>query len=212
MTKHFEKRQVRDALITRNGPDITDTHETLIGSSVLVYRPHSDRWDGPFSLLDISGVEVKVLLPSRSGRTEFRSTVMKTFIVENYQSEPNHSAYYQNFNNSATKYQSSITVLCEDNLFNKELNVWWVPVPQSRDETSDVSSRAKEFNGLIDRRVLNLEPVSHGIGYRIYETRSSKPSELKERFTPKRSRDLSWWHSMKKHGLLTGAPAVQHLP
>lgn len=43
MSKHFAARQVRDALSTRNGPDVTDIHNTPVGAPVLVYRPEKDK-------------------------------------------------------------------------------------------------------------------------------------------------------------------------
>lgn len=51
--KHFASRQVRDALRTRNGPNVTNIPFAPIGSHDLVYRIEEDRWDGPFKILDI---------------------------------------------------------------------------------------------------------------------------------------------------------------
>lgn len=53
MQKHFAKRQIIVALHTRNGPDVTNIHKSLIGSPVSVYQPEMDKWKGPYLFLDL---------------------------------------------------------------------------------------------------------------------------------------------------------------
>lgn len=43
MSRHFASRQVRDSITLRNGPNVTDTDQTPIGSKVLMYGPALDR-------------------------------------------------------------------------------------------------------------------------------------------------------------------------
>lgn len=40
VSKQFAQQQVRDALRTRNEPDVTDIHKVPLGAHVLVYRIH----------------------------------------------------------------------------------------------------------------------------------------------------------------------------
>lgn len=74
---------VNRALSTRNGPNTSSLHEMQPGRNVLVWREKGDSarqkgaWTGPFKLLSISGETCTVQLAS--GRTEFRSTVVKPF-------------------------------------------------------------------------------------------------------------------------------------
>lgn len=78
MKKHFTKRQIASAISTRSGPDVSDIHNTPIGSPVLVYRPEKDMEEGPYSLLDIQGEDIVVLTSKDSQK--FRSTVVKRYI------------------------------------------------------------------------------------------------------------------------------------
>lgn len=77
--KLFASRKVRNALKSRNGPDVTDILMTPIGSLVLVYRPEKDQWEGPFSVLEIRDKDVIVLTPK--GAVKFRSTVVKPYLL-----------------------------------------------------------------------------------------------------------------------------------
>lgn len=43
MSREFAKRQVREAMASRNGPNVTAIHDTPVGSPVLVYRPEKDK-------------------------------------------------------------------------------------------------------------------------------------------------------------------------
>lgn len=88
MSKHFASRQVRDALNTRNGPDVTDIQSTPIGAPILVYRPEKDLWDGLFTLLDIQGEDATVL--TLKGLTKFCSTVVKPYLAAD---QPNDTVF-----------------------------------------------------------------------------------------------------------------------
>lgn len=76
-TKHFTSRQVKDALRTRNSPDVTNILSVHIGSHALVYRIQKDRWDGPFTILNIDRDGIYLLLPH--GPSKFRSTLVKPY-------------------------------------------------------------------------------------------------------------------------------------
>lgn len=72
-----------DALNTRNGSVVTPIHDLPLNSDVLVFREgnagHGGKWTGPFKLMSIEGETCKISLPS--GPTDFRSTVVKSFLT-----------------------------------------------------------------------------------------------------------------------------------
>ncbi len=85
------KNQVADALNTRNKPLMDLVHDLPLNSDVLVWREgnvgQSGKWTGPFKLLGIKGETCKIYLPS--GPTEFRSTVVKPYFVDDDNTENN---------------------------------------------------------------------------------------------------------------------------
>lgn len=50
------------ALTKVDGPDATNSHKTPTGYPVLVYRPHLERWDGPYSFTIIKSEEITEIL------------------------------------------------------------------------------------------------------------------------------------------------------
>lgn len=70
------KRQVNDALNTRNGPDITEVLSLPLQSEVLIFR-EKDKWDGPFKLLAIENPNVVV--ETANGPVTFRATLAKPY-------------------------------------------------------------------------------------------------------------------------------------
>ena len=85
------KRQVEDALNTRNGPSTTSIHNLPLNSNVLVWREgntgKTGHWDGPFKLVSMDGESCVLALPY--GNTTFRSTSVKPFYAE--EPEPDES-------------------------------------------------------------------------------------------------------------------------
>lgn len=73
------ERSVTDALAARNGPDITATLSLPINSKVRVWREKKG-WMGPYVLLGTTGERCTVDMPY--GATEFRSTVVKPYYVD----------------------------------------------------------------------------------------------------------------------------------
>ena len=82
--KIHAERQVAGALNTRNGPRVDTVHDLSINSDVQVFcegnAGHTGRWIGPFKLLSIVNETCKISLPS--GPTDFRSTVVKPYLIE----------------------------------------------------------------------------------------------------------------------------------
>jgi Reverse transcriptase (RNA-dependent DNA polymerase) len=76
------QRQVKEALMQRNGPDTSALHDTPINSDVLVWREgkpgRSGKWTGPFKLLGINGETCRI--QQTRGPVEFRTTVVKPFM------------------------------------------------------------------------------------------------------------------------------------
>ncbi|KAK1953493.1 hypothetical protein LY78DRAFT_536072, partial [Colletotrichum sublineola] len=70
------KRQVNEAITTRNGPDTSKTAALPLQSPVRVWR-EKEGWQGPYRLIAVNGTECTVEFP-RGPRT-FRSTVVKPY-------------------------------------------------------------------------------------------------------------------------------------
>ena len=79
--KIMAKRQIRDALNTRNGSIVNHLHDLPINSEVLVWREgnanKSKKWTGPFKMLSMEGETCKIAMPY--GTTDFKNTVIKPF-------------------------------------------------------------------------------------------------------------------------------------
>jgi hypothetical protein len=77
------RRQIANALNTRNGPSTTDIYELPLNSDVLVWcegntsQPGS--WDGPYKLVAVNREDCILALPR--GNTTFRSTSVKPFYI-----------------------------------------------------------------------------------------------------------------------------------
>lgn len=86
LSKERAKRQTKDALHQRNGPQHR-MQDTPIGSPVLVWRPHSKEWTGPHTLLAVMNEDCTVQLPG--GPTTFRSTAVKPYLKETSKDDNN---------------------------------------------------------------------------------------------------------------------------
>lgn len=186
MSKHFAKSQVSTAVRTRNGPDTSDIHSAPLDSHVLVYRPELDRWDGPWTLLDIQGETCTVLLPPPSGPTKFRTTVVKRFIPalddndvsapeQRNQNEPKNT--HRETETTAEPQALTITVQAKNRkeLLTEERNELVSfsakMVPQAKDHEKFAASRKREIDGLINRGVFVPATVADAKGQRIYGSR-----------------------------------------
>jgi hypothetical protein len=83
------KRQVNDAINTRNGPSTATIHDLTLNSNVLVWREgntgQSGSWEGPYKLITVNGESCILALPH--GNTTFRSTSVKPYFT-NTEVEP----------------------------------------------------------------------------------------------------------------------------
>jgi hypothetical protein len=77
------RRQIANALNTRNGPSTTDIYELPLNSDVLVWYKgntgQSGSWDGLYKLVAVNGEDCVLAL--LCGNTTFRSTSIKPFYV-----------------------------------------------------------------------------------------------------------------------------------
>jgi hypothetical protein len=77
------KRQVADALNTRNGANTDGIHDLELNSLVLVWREgntgQNGSWEGPYRLVSIDGENCVLALPR--GDTTFRTTVIKPYLT-----------------------------------------------------------------------------------------------------------------------------------
>jgi hypothetical protein len=77
------RRQVADALNSRNGPNTVNIHNLQLNSDMLVWREGNTgqpgAWKGPYKLLSIEGESCVLALPH--GPTTFRNTVVKPYLV-----------------------------------------------------------------------------------------------------------------------------------
>jgi hypothetical protein len=87
------KRQINNAINTRNGPSSTPVHSLPIDSDVLVWREgktgYAGKWTGPYKLLAVNGETCIIELPR--GPTEFRSTVVKPYQSNDQNNNQNNS-------------------------------------------------------------------------------------------------------------------------
>lgn len=134
MKKNFVSRQVKAAVHERNGPDVTDIHTTPIGSPVLVYRPEKDLWEGPFSVLDISGEDVKVLLPH--GTSNFRSTVVKPYHFQGDSDNTDLNDAQERRNQTDTEVSVHFTFTTRDNYNGGTPDSFMMTAAQAKTDTT----------------------------------------------------------------------------
>lgn len=179
--KLHAKKQVTDALNTWNGPMVNPLHDLPLNSDVLVWREgntgHAGKWTGPFKLLGIEGKTCRVELPS--GSTEFRSTVVKPYLIDKTDND-DHNQDIDDALSTTTSATSSNHPLLETPL-QRPVRTRRLPIRYQnmadisillQDElapisTSFVESRRKKIDGLLEKDVFEVVPISDvpsGIG------------------------------------------------
>ncbi|KHJ31985.1 hypothetical protein EV44_g3850 [Erysiphe necator] len=202
VSKLRAKRQVTDALRTRNGPVTSDIP---IGSDVLVWRVHENSWNGPYKILAINGETTTVQMPH--GPANLRSTNIKFYNhptnanneleIENTSSPINadNSRRRQPVRNAGlpARYQNSVYL-------NEE------PKPNFS------VSRRKELDGLLERGVFEFINVNDiPTGARIFKSRfveQVKNAGTANAFEKSRLVVQAYNDSDKKK-LLTQSPTIQ---
>lgn len=99
VTEYFAKSQVSAALKSQNGPRKLDVHKVPLGGHVLVYRPNTGRWDGPFSLLYKRDEDSTILM--NHGPSKFRSTSLNPYYAPIFENtlapQPNQNVVHLSF-------------------------------------------------------------------------------------------------------------------
>ncbi len=232
--KFRAERQVADALNTRNGLIVTPIHDLPLNSDVLVWR-EGKKWIGPFKLLGMDGEICKVELSS--GSTDFRSTVVKPFLIEspiddvqptneevqstdssdddNQDPAPEISPRPIRARRVSLRYQNfaDITVFLQDEddsspIFTLNSSPTSGPTP------TFAESRRKEINGLLKRQVFELTTISEvPKDVRIFNSRFV--DEIKHPGTPQayeKSRlVVQAYNDHEKTLVLTQAPTIQRM-
>ncbi len=144
MTEYFASCLYRDALRSRNRPDVLDVHVLPLGSTVRVYRPEVDKWEAHFKLLSLSDGTCTLLVPTAlRGYSEFRATVVKPYI-------PPVPAVADSTSQSPTANMSS---------------------PARSDPPATKGARTKQLEGLFANGVFDAVHASEAGNNRLYGTR-----------------------------------------
>jgi hypothetical protein len=215
------KRQVTDALNTRNGPSTANIHELALNSDVLVWREGNTgqpgSWEGPYKLVAVHDESCVIAMPR--GNTTFRSTSVKPFyetdeLIEAESPEPERSG--------KDVREDTIVVDTTDNA---------VPAPPPKRgrgrprKNPDVTlflqedlqyedSRQSEIAGLLEKGVFQVTPRSEVLeGARVFNSRFV--DEIKNKGTEnelKKSRlVVQAYNDENKHVVLTQSPTIQRI-
>lgn len=199
MTRYFASSQICDALSTRNGAYVTYIQKAFVDCPVLVYRPHVNRWDGHYSLLDMNGEDVTVLLPPPSELTKFRTNVVKLFIAENNQPGSVQTNSDRNMTSPFSMQQSNFTKKVKDktNTTIQHVCVW--PSLKAATTSSFWHYPQKTSTALL---IAIYSPLSQPLVQTgaVYTTHtSSNPSKMRAHRTPLPNQNLGSWKSMTRN-------------
>lgn len=214
MSQHFAKRQVKDALRARNGPNVSSIHSAPLGSLVLVYRIVRCKWDGPYKLLNRQGETCTLMLPE--GPRQYRTTVCKPYHPplptptqqessgNETSSPPNPIAHV----NMCMTYRGELD---KSNEFtDDELIEAFLKESKETNSSRFEQSRMKELKGLIEKGVFLPVPKSEAANHRLFGTRFV--DIVKHPGTPQayeKSRLVVQGYNDDADGLLTHSPTVQ---
>lgn len=169
MPKHFANRQVRSAIRTQSGPHVYNVHSIPTGSHVLVYHPSTDRWDGPYCVLDIDGEEITVLVPPPSGPSMVRTTALNRFVHELVQQNADQEGIKTS---NITASVSIVFDICwaHDALHDIDIHIEKRNVKVA-DNVSFLRSRKQEFHSLAERGVFSIVSRTDAQIHRVLESR-----------------------------------------
>lgn len=81
MSKRILRKQI-SSFSRANRPDTSEIHIAPIESHILVYRQEIDKWEGPWTLLEIQGGTCTVIITPPPAHRNFRTTVVNSYIVD----------------------------------------------------------------------------------------------------------------------------------
>ncbi|KAI0996915.1 hypothetical protein K3495_g11268 [Podosphaera aphanis] len=234
-----ESRRVADALRTRNGPEVSSTHNLPLGSEVMAWR-EKEKWTGPHKFLGMTGESCKIEMPY--GPASFRSIVVKPYFSENQEhSQNNNNNKENNENNGNTdppesqtrRYPIRVrnpTERARESYFaNENSNSIFINSKEKIDiELSHQlrakgiiktpgppfeNSRKQEIDGLIARGVFELISWDRKLldSVKIFKSRFVDEIKGKGTATPyEKSRlVIQAYHDDEKVEILTQAPTIQ---
>lgn len=232
------KRQVNEALNTRNGPRTSEIHSLKLNSDVLVWR-ENEGWTGPFKLLGIDGETCCVDMPN--GQTNFRSTSVKPLhkesdscneeVMKSTQSEPTTNSEMNRRNpdrerRKPAKYRDIFltafinqipvltTFFTSKEMQDQELveKLRSKGVITTKGEPFQ-ASREKEIRGLIEKGVFKFTPfyADQMKGLRLFKSRFVDEIKGKGTKQPYEKSRLvvQAYNDEGKHDILTQSPTIQ---
>lgn len=242
VAKLHAQRSIRDALHTRNGPDTQPMHDLPIGSKVLVWREgstgRSGAWTGPHILLSVTGETCNIQLDrSHSTPAAFRTTQVKPYLEVDAEDHDQPAASTANPPaNPPPTPDTNITQKPADepdrrnparqrrlpyNLAGADVTLYLHDhneTPQDFDvfaytrQAPFTESRAAEINGLIEKGVFEIVPLSAvPAGTRLFTSRFV--DQIKAPGTPKEHEKsrlvVRAYQDHEKERVLVQSPTIQ---
>lgn len=119
-----------------------------------MFRAEKDRWERPYSLLDIHGEDVAVSTPKVASR--FCSTVVKPYVSE----------LTQNINMNTLV---SAHIKKDEGHPTEEIWFFFTGMMETRPSRSQFDEAGMaEFKGFMERGVFTVEAATDAVGYSIY--------------------------------------------
>jgi hypothetical protein len=204
------KRQINDALNTRNGPNTLRIHDLPLNSDVLVFRENQG-WQGPYKLVSTDGESCTVALSH--GNTAFRSTHVKPYLVVNDDDNDDEIT-------SETEEPAEQAVEEEPRRNPTRTRLpprkYWEVDTQAflqTEEAQFASSRHSELLGLIEKGVFKvMEPSDVPEGIRTFNSRFVDDIKLKNDVPFMKSRlVVQAYNDDEKKLVLTQSPTIQRI-
>lgn len=200
VSEYFARLQVSSALRTQTGPRVHDAHNVPIDGHILLYRPITRKWEGPYSLLFKDNEDFTILMDH--GLSKFRNTSLKPY------RPPMDTTIRTKPNPTEPANEAPIILSCIGNTCPLTLPII-VSQPPVNDCTIFETSRSNEFSQLVDWGVSDIVQIPETKGFRLFGSRFF--DQVKNEGLPNafgKSRLVVQVFSDKSHKLLTYAPTV----
>lgn len=170
-----------------------------------MYRVERDRWEGPYTILDIDRDDVYLLFPH--GPSKSRSTVVKPFVTL----ESSEGSVQNVDDPSALPSSTPLTIYFAHPSKTEKYPESHAPhLAQSSDDKKYAYSRDAEIFGLLEQGVFSFVPRPVATESRIFKSRFCdymKNAGLPTSF--EKSRFVAMAYNDNIHGIITHAPMVQ---
>ena len=209
----YAKRQVKDALNLRNGPNTSSTLDIPIGGDVLVYRENKG-WKGPYTLLSTDGQVCTVSLPS--GPTKFRIISVKKYFSDHRSEEEGATdtavTQAQEDDHSQDDDQTRQNPPRDRRLPRRyqEIDMSELCITTTASQPFAVS-RQKEIDGLLNQGVFQIVHIDDiPPNERLFGSRFVDTVKYKDGVPFEKSRlVVQAYHDSGKKQVLTQAPTIQ---